>query len=217
MKSCFDHVMAWKIYMFCLEVKKVWSHATGWMNYSTPRYVASVFLCSFVLVSFSKPKLILFFTQAFDRIREDNPNQLTKVVAIAGDITLPDLGISKTDMDILIQDVSIVFHSAATVKFDEPMRTSINFNTLGTRYILDVCLKMKKLMVSIYTQVGSHKWRVFINEGSSYFLPLSYLFHLSSFTTIWRLWFTSLQPIPIVTFKRWRSNSILLLHRRRRS
>lgn len=44
---------------------------------------------------------------------------------VAGDITLPDLGLSKPDLDKLIQEVSIVFHSAATVKFDEPMRFEI--------------------------------------------------------------------------------------------
>lgn len=73
---------------------------------------------------------------------------MNKVVAIAGDITLPGLGISKSDLDTLTQDVSIVFHSAATVKFDEPLRTSVNFNTRGTRYILDICHQMKNLMVS---------------------------------------------------------------------
>ena len=73
---------------------------------------------------------------------------MTKVIAIAGDITLPGLGISKTDLDTLVQDVSIVFHSAATVKFDEPLRTSINFNTRGTRYIVEICHKLKKLLVS---------------------------------------------------------------------
>lgn len=75
-------------------------------------------------------------------------NQLSKVLPICGDITLPGLGISKADMDMLIHDVSIVFHSAATVKFDEPLRTSVNFNTRGTRYVLEMCHQMKKLLVS---------------------------------------------------------------------
>ena len=43
-------------------------------------------------------------------------------MVIPGDITMPALGISNADIEILTQDVSIVFHSAATVKFDEPMR-----------------------------------------------------------------------------------------------
>jgi fatty acyl-CoA reductase len=47
---------------------------------------------------------------------------LNKLVAIQGDITIPGLGISETDLNSLISDVSIVFHSAATVKFDEPLK-----------------------------------------------------------------------------------------------
>lgn len=47
--------------------------------------------------------------------------QLTKVIAVPGDITLPKMGIVAADYDILVQEVSVVFHSAATVKFDEPL------------------------------------------------------------------------------------------------
>lgn len=51
-----------------------------------------------------------------------NANLLDKVIVIPGDIVLPGLGISDTNIELLNQEVSIVFHSAATVKFDEPMR-----------------------------------------------------------------------------------------------
>lgn len=51
-----------------------------------------------------------------------NANLLNKVVVIPGDIVLPGLGISNANIELLSQEVSIVFHSAATVKFDEPMR-----------------------------------------------------------------------------------------------
>lgn len=40
---------------------------------------------------------------------------------VPGDIVEPGLGISIDDTETLIDEVSIVFHSAATVKFDEPM------------------------------------------------------------------------------------------------
>lgn len=62
---------------------------------------------------------------------------LSKLIPIQGDITLPGLGLSETDLNTLITEVSIVFHSAATVKFDEPLKyelygniskVNINFN-----------------------------------------------------------------------------------------
>lgn len=73
---------------------------------------------------------------------------LKRIVPIAGDITLPELGISKEDQETLIEQVSIVFHSAATVKFDEKLKLSINVNVQGTKRMIDLCKKMEKLVVS---------------------------------------------------------------------
>ncbi|CAG2161713.1 unnamed protein product [Oppiella nova] len=81
----------------------------------------------------------LLQVRCFDNIRESHPKALNKVVAVEGDITRPGLGICDTDLTHLIRDVSIVFHSAATVKFDEPLKTSIDFNVLGTRRLIELC------------------------------------------------------------------------------
>lgn len=45
-----------------------------------------------------------------------------KLIAVDGDITKPDLGMSREDRHKLIQSVSVVFHSAASVKFDDPLK-----------------------------------------------------------------------------------------------
>ncbi len=58
----------------------------------------------------------------FEKIRDENPEALNKLIAIEGDITKDGLGISENDLNSLISDVSVVFHSAATVKFDEPLK-----------------------------------------------------------------------------------------------
>ena len=60
--------------------------------------------------------------QLFDKVRSDNPAALSKVVPILGDITEPGLGIGETDLELLEENVSIVFHLAATIKFDAPIR-----------------------------------------------------------------------------------------------
>ena len=91
----------------------------------------------------------LLQVKIFDKIRECDPKVLRKVVAVAGDITSPGLGISEANLSALIRDVSIVFHSAATVKFDEPLRTSIDFNVLGTRRLIELCHKLPKIVVRI--------------------------------------------------------------------
>jgi fatty acyl-CoA reductase len=50
------------------------------------------------------------------------PDFKSKLVAVQGDLAEPDLGISSEDREILIKNVNIVFHSAATVRFDEPLK-----------------------------------------------------------------------------------------------
>lgn len=44
----------------------------------------------------------------FDTIKEKDPNVTTKVIAIEGDCTLPNLGLSQNDRNVLIENVSIV-------------------------------------------------------------------------------------------------------------
>lgn len=45
-----------------------------------------------------------------------------KVIPITGDILHDNLGVSQSDAKLVKENVSIVFHSAATVKFDEEMK-----------------------------------------------------------------------------------------------
>lgn len=44
--------------------------------------------------------------------------------------------------------MSIVFHSAATVKFDEKLELSVKINMLGTKRLVELCHRMNKLDVS---------------------------------------------------------------------
>lgn len=52
----------------------------------------------------------------FNKLRDESPNDLNKLIPISGDVTSNDLGISEIDRKTLIRNVTIVFHSAATVK-----------------------------------------------------------------------------------------------------
>ena len=57
----------------------------------------------------------------FKQLKETNPSSFKKVFAITGDITLPRLGMSDDDFDTVIENTSVIFHSAATVRFDEEL------------------------------------------------------------------------------------------------
>ena len=58
----------------------------------------------------------------FEHVKKFHPDFKSKLVMIEGDLLLPNLGISNEDRKIIIDHVSIVFHSAATVRFDEPLK-----------------------------------------------------------------------------------------------
>lgn len=55
--------------------------------------------------------------QAFERLRSSNPTILEKLKIVDGDISTEGLGISDEDRKELAENVNVIFHSAATVKF----------------------------------------------------------------------------------------------------
>ena len=60
-----------------------------------------------------------------------------------GDLSLPDLGLSREDRNLLLEKVNIVFHAAATVIFNEPLQVTINVNTKGTVRVIDLWNELK--------------------------------------------------------------------------
>ena len=72
---------------------------------------------------------------------------MKKIVPLTGDCAEIGLGLSATDRKILEETVSIVFHAAATVRFDDPLKSAVLMNTRGTREIMMVVRNMKKLKV----------------------------------------------------------------------
>lgn len=84
----------------------------------------------------------------FDKLRKERPNDLNKIIPIHGDITSEELGISEADQTMLSRMVSVVFHSAATVKFDEKLKLSVTINMLGTKRLVQLCQRMISLDVS---------------------------------------------------------------------
>ena len=51
-----------------------------------------------------------------------HPNFDEKISALQGDILDPNFGLSPADENLLIEQCQVVFHSAATVRFQEPLR-----------------------------------------------------------------------------------------------
>ena len=58
----------------------------------------------------------------FEALSQSNPNFKSQIEPIEGDMLLPSMGISEEDEKKLVDSVNIVFHSAATIRFDEPIK-----------------------------------------------------------------------------------------------
>ncbi|CAG0889926.1 unnamed protein product [Cyprideis torosa] len=89
-------------------------------------------------------------SRAFENIRRKDPTIFSKLVVVSGDISKPDLGISREDREVLKSKISVVFHVAATVKFMAPIRESVEINIVGTKAVLALCREVANLAWRIY-------------------------------------------------------------------
>lgn len=91
---------------------------------------------------------------------------MSKIVAINGDILEENLALSIEDKNTLTNNVTVVFHCAATVKFDEDLRylfigaksdrhlyllsilrLAVQVNVIGVQRLLKLCHEMKNIAV----------------------------------------------------------------------
>jgi len=92
----------------------------------------------------------LLKNSVFDRIRSENSSLLKKIVPIAGDLTEPDFGLVESDHSRLLADVTVVFHSAATVRFNESLKTAVNLNTRATQRVIQFCANIHNLKALVH-------------------------------------------------------------------
>lgn len=85
----------------------------------------------------------------FNRIRKEKPHVFKKLVPIQGDVTLEGLGLTEEGKKRLIQETSIVFHGAATLKLESNLKDAVEMNTSGTWRVIQICKQMKNLEVSL--------------------------------------------------------------------
>lgn len=93
-------------------------------------------------------------TRIFNKLWNENPKLLQKVVAVTGDVGNENLGLSTESKQKLIEEVTVVFHVAATLKLDANLKDAINMNTEGTWRLLQLCCDMKNLVAFVHTSTA---------------------------------------------------------------
>lgn len=92
--------------------------------------------------------------QLFDTIKEQSPGLMEeKLYPVLGDMTELRLGLSDADYNFLIENISVVFHVAASVRFDESITDATIMNVRGTREVVYLSKQMKNLKVSRNTSL----------------------------------------------------------------
>ncbi|GLG98159.1 Putative fatty acyl-CoA reductase CG5065 [Gryllus bimaculatus] len=91
----------------------------------------------------------------FDRVRAQRPEALGRLQTVVCDTARPGLALAEADARVLAERVSVVFHLAASVRFDDPLITAVRTNACATRDLLELATRMTKL--KLYPAAGD--WR----------------------------------------------------------
>lgn len=96
----------------------------------------------------------LFDDPLFSKLKETRPKFRHQIVAMLGDCSQPGLGLSPKDRMIITEKVSIVFHAAATVRFDEKIKLAVSINVRSLKDAMDLCKEMLQLKVFVHVSTA---------------------------------------------------------------
>ncbi|KAL0122075.1 hypothetical protein PUN28_007090 [Cardiocondyla obscurior] len=81
--------------------------------------------------------------EPFRILKERYPERLKKLVVVFGDITDEGLALNIADKERLISTVSVVFHMAANVRFDLPLKNAVKSNTVSTVNVITLAKQVR--------------------------------------------------------------------------
>lgn len=70
---------------------------------------------------------------------------LNRLDVVTGDCEQIDLAMSDEDRKKVIENITLMYHFAATVRFDEKMKKAVEMNVRGTRDVIKLALECKHL------------------------------------------------------------------------
>ncbi|TDG39648.1 hypothetical protein AWZ03_013930 [Drosophila navojoa] len=96
----------------------------------------------------------MFADPVFESLKRVCTQYTLHIKAIAGDCLKPGLGLNINDRQLLIDHVNVVFHMAATVRFDEKLKRAVKINVHGTYDIMQLCKEMKYLKSVVHVSTA---------------------------------------------------------------
>ncbi|AWP08957.1 putative fatty acyl-CoA reductase 2 [Scophthalmus maximus] len=130
-------VLLEKLLRSCPEVKAVYVMVRSKAGQSPQARIADMINC-----------------KLFEKLQDEQPGFAEKIVAVSSDLTLPELDLSKEDQSVLAEKVNIVFHCAATIRFNEPLKDAMQLNVLATQKMLALAHTMKHLEIFLHVSTA---------------------------------------------------------------
>ncbi|XP_034241775.1 putative fatty acyl-CoA reductase CG5065 [Thrips palmi] len=90
----------------------------------------------------------------FERLLKERPAAFEQLRPLEGDVGQEKLGLSEADQRTVLDNVSIVFHMAASLNFKLPLKQAVEDNTAGTKSVLDFCCQIAKLESFVYVSTA---------------------------------------------------------------
>ncbi|XP_050299737.1 fatty acyl-CoA reductase wat-like isoform X6 [Anthonomus grandis grandis] len=86
----------------------------------------------------------------FYKLSEMFPDYKKKVVGLSGDFELDGLGLSEESKELITNEVQLIYHGAATIRFDENLKKAVKINIIGTQEMIDIAKQCKHLEAFIH-------------------------------------------------------------------
>jgi len=132
-------VLLWKLCQSCPDIGKIYVLLRSKNNVSAEKR----------LVQLLKNKPFNFNNKQLQQT-----SLFDKIVAIESDITSKGLGLSERDRQLLREEVNVVFHCAASVRFDAPLKDNLRDNVLGTIELMALCNESKNLNACVHVSTA---------------------------------------------------------------
>jgi alcohol-forming fatty acyl-CoA reductase len=99
--------------------------------------------------------------QLFDHLGKDDKK---KVIPVVGELTENNFGFNDDVLEKLCNEVNIVFHSAATIKFNTHLATAIKINLVGTKVVIDFAKSLRNLVSFVHISTAFCN-SCYLNQG----------------------------------------------------
>ncbi|XP_063372248.1 putative fatty acyl-CoA reductase CG5065, partial [Cydia amplana] len=96
----------------------------------------------------------IFQDPVFEILHKRKPDFASRVTPVNGDITQLRMAISDQDWYTMAHEVTVIFHAAATITFDEPLRVATRTNVRGTMQALLLGQDCKKLKSFVHVSTA---------------------------------------------------------------